>query len=42
MSRIYIEVTARIAPDGKITPLSLVWEDHTYEIEKVLISDHIH
>ncbi len=36
MPRIYGEVYARIAVDGSVTPLSLVWEDHTYEIEKVL------
>ena len=35
--KVYVEVTARFDVDGKITPLSLTWEDGTvFEIDKVL------
>lgn len=38
MSRkVYVEVTARFDTEGKITPLSLVWEDGSvFGIDKVL------
>lgn len=32
----YVAVTARFAPDGKITPLTVTWEDGTvFEIDEV-------
>lgn len=35
--KVYVEVTARFDVDGKVTPLSLIWEDGTvFEIDKVL------
>lgn len=35
--KVFVEVTARFDTEGKITPLSLVWEDGTvYEINRVL------
>lgn len=35
--KVFVEVTARFDIDGKITPLSLLWEDGTvYEIDRVL------
>ena len=35
--KVYVEVTARFDVDGKITPLSLTWEDGTvFEIGRVL------
>ena len=35
--KVFVEVTARFDTDGKITPLSLVWEDGTiYEIDRIL------
>ena len=35
--KVYVEVTAKFSVDGKITPLSLVWEDGTiYKIDRVL------
>lgn len=35
--KVYVEVTARFDVDGKVTPLSLTWEDGTvFEIDKVL------
>lgn len=35
--KVFVEVTARFDTDGKVTPLSLVWEDGTiYEIDRVL------
>ncbi len=35
--KVYVEVTARFDPDGRITPLSLTWEDGTvFEIGRVL------
>ena len=37
--KVYVEVTARFNTEGRITPLSLVWEDGTlFEIDKVLDS----
>jgi len=38
MSRkVYVDVTAQFDTDGKITPLSITWEDgHEYEIDKVM------
>lgn len=35
--KVFVEVTVRYDTDGKITPLSLLWEDGTvYEIDRVL------
>ena len=35
--KVYVEVTARFDVDGKVTPLSLTWEDGTvFEIGRVL------
>ncbi len=35
--KVYVEVTARFDTDGRITPLSLTWEDGTvFEIDRVL------
>ena len=35
--KVFVEVTARFDTEGKITPLSLLWEDGTvYEIDRVL------
>ena len=35
--KVYVEVTARFDTDGRITPLSLTWEDGTvFEIGRVL------
>lgn len=35
--KVFVEVTARFDAEGKITPLSLLWEDGTvYEIDRVL------
>ena len=33
----YIDVTARFSPEGRITPLSIIWEDgRKYEVDKIL------
>jgi hypothetical protein len=35
--KVYVRVTAAFSSDGKITPLSLFWEDgHEYPIDKIL------
>lgn len=35
--KVFVEVTAKFDTEGKITPLSLLWEDGTrYEINRVL------
>ena len=35
--KVFVEVTAKFDVDGRVTPLSLLWEDGTvYEIDKVL------
>lgn len=35
--KVFVEVTAKFDTDGKIIPLSLLWEDGTiYEINRVL------
>ncbi len=35
--KVYVAVKVRYHPDGRIEPLSVVWEDgHEYEIDKVL------
>lgn len=35
--KVFVEVTAKFSVEGKITPLSLVWEDGTiYKIDRVL------
>lgn len=35
--KVYVEVTARFDTEGKITPLSLLWENGTrYEIDRIL------
>ncbi len=35
--KVFVEVTAKFDTAGRITPLSLVWEDGTiYEIDRVL------
>ena len=35
--KVFVEVTVRFDTEGKITPLSLLWEDGTvYEIDRVL------
>ena len=34
--KVYVDVTVRFDSDGKMTPLSLIWEDDTvYEIDSV-------
>ena len=36
-SKVYVGVKARFEPDGKLSPLSIAWEDgHEYEIDRVL------
>ena len=36
-SKVYIDVTARFSPGGRITPLSIIWEDgRKYEVDKIL------
>ena len=36
-SKVYVGVNARFEPDGKLTPLSVAWEDGSeYEIDRVL------
>lgn len=36
-SKVYVGVKARFEPDGKLVPLSVVWEDgHEYEIDRVM------
>jgi len=36
MRRVYVSVIARFDEDGKITPLSVIWEDGTkYDIDRV-------
>ena len=33
----YIDVPARVSPAGRITPLSIIWEDgRKYEVDKIL------
>ena len=33
----YIDVTARFSPEGRITPISIIWEDgRKYEVDKIL------
>lgn len=35
--KVFVSVNARFDPEGKITPLSITWEDGTiYEIDKVI------
>ena len=35
--KVYVEVKAKYYSDGRIEPLSVIWEDgHEYEIDKVL------
>lgn len=35
--KVFVTVTAKFDPDGKITPLSLVWEDGTvFPIDRVM------
>ena len=35
--KVFVGVTARFEPDGKIIPLSVLWEDgRTFEIDKIL------
>lgn len=35
--KVYVEVTARFTSDGRMEPLSLVWEDgRTFRIDRVL------
>ena len=37
MGKVYVTVFAKFAPDGKITPLRMVWTDgRRYEIDRVL------
>ncbi|NLZ45583.1 MAG: hypothetical protein GX896_02720 [Clostridiales bacterium] len=37
MRRVYVEVVAKFDPDGKITPLTITWEDGTvFQVDKVL------
>ena len=37
MRKIYVTVIAKFSPDGKITPLRMIWEDDTeYEIDRIL------
>lgn len=34
--KIYVDVTARFTKDGRMIPLSFIWQDgHVYEIQKV-------
>ena len=36
-SKVYVGVNARFEPDGKLTPLSVAWEDGSeYEIDRAL------
>ena len=36
-SKVYVGVNARFEPDGKLTPLSIAWEDGSeYGIDRVL------
>ena len=35
-AKVYVEVKAKFSPEGKLTPLSIVWMDGTeYEIQRV-------
>lgn len=35
--KVFVEITAKFDTEGKITPLSLLWEDGTlYEIDRVI------
>ena len=35
--KVFVGVTAKFEPDGKIIPLSVLWEDgRTFEIDKIL------
>ena len=36
-AKVWVDVTARFDADGKITPLSITWEDgRLYEIDRIL------
>jgi hypothetical protein len=36
-NKVYVKVNATFSPDGRLTPLSLVWEDgREYQIDRVL------
>lgn len=36
-SKVYIDVTARFSPEGRITPLLITWEDgKKYIVDKIL------
>lgn len=35
--KVYVSVLARFEPDGRLVPLTVIWEDGTrYEVDKVL------
>lgn len=37
MRKVYVEVTAHFDLEGKLTPLTILWEDgHTFEVDKIL------
>jgi len=37
LPKVFVTVTAEFDPEGRLTPLSFVWEDgHRYEIDRVL------
>jgi hypothetical protein len=34
--KVYVDVTARFSKDGRLLPVSMVWQDgHVYEIQRV-------
>ncbi|GHU70215.1 hypothetical protein FACS1894184_15350 [Clostridia bacterium] len=35
-AKVYIATTVEFSPDGKMTPISLRWEDRLFEIDRVL------
>lgn len=36
-SKVYVEVTARFAADGSLTPLSFTWDDgRRYDVDRIL------
>lgn len=36
-AKVYVAVEAHFAPDGRLTPTAVIWEDSTrYEIDRVL------
>lgn len=36
-TKVYVGVTARFEPDGRLLPMSVTWEDgHEYEVDRIL------